>query len=293
MTQQYQQTNINSPRRSESITANAQLTLDDDLVVADSSFNPILITLPEATVIPAWEVYIKAPSGGVNPVTVQGSGGQLIDGLATLVLSANNSGVVIKSTGARWESFADGSGGGGSPLSIEDEGILVDANTTLINFIGAGVTATPAAPGSVDVTIPGAGGIPSGAVIPEGVVLGSPGDLYQRISGGVSSFWQYLSIAPGVIGWRAIGPELTGALVGAIDGFNTLFTFPGGTEAVHQPALPAGSQIEFMYNGVDQVEGVGFSVAAGAVPGTTIVSITTLSFVPIPGDTLEVIFIPA
>lgn len=43
-----------------------------------------------------------------------------------------------------------------NPLEIQDEGVTVDANTVLINFIGAGVAATPGVnPGEVDVTIPG------------------------------------------------------------------------------------------------------------------------------------------
>jgi hypothetical protein len=52
-------------------------------------------------------------------------------------------------------------GGGGAALSILDEGILVDAGTTSIDFVGAGVAATPAGPGAVTVTIPG--GAPVGA----------------------------------------------------------------------------------------------------------------------------------
>jgi hypothetical protein len=54
-----------------------------------------------------------------------------------------------------------GTAGGGSALSIEDQGILVDPATTLINFVGAGVTATPTGPGLVDVTIPGGGATPT------------------------------------------------------------------------------------------------------------------------------------
>lgn len=51
-----------------------------------------------------------------------------------------------------------GGGAGGAPLQVNDEGIPVDLNTTLLNFTGAGVTATPAGPpGAVNVTIPGAG----------------------------------------------------------------------------------------------------------------------------------------
>ena len=45
--------------------------------------------------------------------------------------------------------------GGGSPLEIEDESVSVDAAVTKINFLGTGVTATQAAAGEVDVTVPG------------------------------------------------------------------------------------------------------------------------------------------
>jgi len=49
-------------------------------------------------------------------------------------------------------------GGGGSPLEVDDEGVLVDAAVTLIDFVGAGVTATQTAPGEIEVNIPGGGG---------------------------------------------------------------------------------------------------------------------------------------
>jgi len=49
-------------------------------------------------------------------------------------------------------------GGGGSPLEVQDEGIQIDPATTVIDFIGAGVTVTSAGAGAVDVTIPGGGG---------------------------------------------------------------------------------------------------------------------------------------
>lgn len=46
-------------------------------------------------------------------------------------------------------------GGVGAGIIIEDEGIVVDAAATLLNFIGDGVTATSTGPGDVDVSIPG------------------------------------------------------------------------------------------------------------------------------------------
>ena len=54
-------------------------------------------------------------------------------------------------------------GGGGGALAIFDEGALVDPAVTSIDFIGAGVTATTAGAGAVDVTIPGGGGAPANA----------------------------------------------------------------------------------------------------------------------------------
>jgi hypothetical protein len=59
--------------------------------------------------------------------------------------------------------FFPNAGGGGSALAVEDEGVLVDPAVTLLNFVGAGVTASSTGPGSVDVTIPGGGGAPADA----------------------------------------------------------------------------------------------------------------------------------
>jgi len=47
------------------------------------------------------------------------------------------------------------SGGGGSPLAVEDESILIDADTVVMDFVGTGVTTTQTAAGEVQVTIPG------------------------------------------------------------------------------------------------------------------------------------------
>jgi len=51
--------------------------------------------------------------------------------------------------------------GGPGSITVNDEGILVDANTTTLNFTGAGVTASAGAPGTVNVSIPGGGGAAS------------------------------------------------------------------------------------------------------------------------------------
>lgn len=77
----------------------------------------------------------------------------------------------------------------GFSLEVQDEGITVEANTTLINFIGAGVTAAPGAPGEVDVTIPGGGGQAGIQFQDEGVNLGTSGtvDTVDFVGAGVTA----------------------------------------------------------------------------------------------------------
>lgn len=50
-------------------------------------------------------------------------------------------------------------GGGGSALVVRDEGSLVDAATSQLNFVGGQVTATSVGPGQVDVSISGLGAL--------------------------------------------------------------------------------------------------------------------------------------
>lgn len=84
--------------------------------------------------------------------------------------------------GAAWVDI----GGGGGVLTVDDEGVLVDANTTLMDFTGAGVTATQTAPGQVRVDVPGGGGGSlTGVVNPNGVVTGAFGQTYRDTSDGL------------------------------------------------------------------------------------------------------------
>lgn len=284
MTSQYLQTNINSPRLPRSVIADTQLNLDDELVVIEGG-NPI-ITLPTAVQIPSREISIKSVTG---TGTVVGSGGETIDGAASFVFSVAQESLLVKSDGSDWVIVAGGTAGGGA-IEVRDEGVPVVAAATVLNFVGLGVTAAPGGPGIADITIPGGGGLLSGPLIPEGAVVGTPGDPYVRISGALSSFWQFAGAVPGVAGWVALGPVRTATPVGAIDGFNTSYSFPGGIEAVFQGFDKP--QFIFVRNGIDQNEITDFVVVPGSVPGTTIVSFTTV-VPPVIGDVLRVSYIPA
>jgi hypothetical protein len=92
--------------------------------------------------------------------------------------------------------------GGGSPLTTEDEGALVDADTTLYNFIGAGVTAAAAGPpGEVDVTIPGAAaGAPNLDYMVEPFAVPAPPLLF-------------LDMPPYILSRDAVLPTITSGLL--------------------------------------------------------------------------------
>ena len=287
MTEQYNPSNINAPRliREFGGAGVFAITTDDGLSVITGGA-PTL-ALPDARTVPGLELFIKSiPGTG----TVSAILGQLIDAAPAFTFTVPQQALFVKSSGAGWRIISDGLGSAGGALAVEDEGILIDPTVILMNFVGGGVVASPAGAGAVDITIAGAG-LLSGPGVPEGVIFGAPGDPYLRIAGTLSSFWQYQGAAPGVVGWRAVGPRLTGVPVGAINGINTIFTFPGGSEAVHQAAA-TGVQIYFEFNGVEQTVGPDFTVIAGAVPGTTITSVV-LATAPILGDILKTTFIPA
>lgn len=55
------------------------------------------------------------------------------------------------------------SGGGGTSLDVEDDGVTIETSVGVINFTGAGVTVTSPSAGQVDVAIPGGGGGGGGA----------------------------------------------------------------------------------------------------------------------------------
>lgn len=113
MTEQYLPTSVNAPRGSRLITEDTQLTLDDDLVVVETSGSSIALVLPDATQIPAREIKFKANTL-TDPVVIGTVGGQTIDGNVSVSLTTDQETLCLKSDGQNWrEVGGDGGGGGG------------------------------------------------------------------------------------------------------------------------------------------------------------------------------------
>jgi hypothetical protein len=70
-------------------------------------------------------------------------------------------GVTITGNGTPADPLVAIGGGGGTPLTTQEEGSNVSTNTTTLNFTGAGVTASLTSPGVVEVNVPGGGGVTS------------------------------------------------------------------------------------------------------------------------------------
>ena len=99
MTEQYLPTNINGPRLPRrDVVGDIQLNLDDEFIVITAG-NPN-ITLPNATVIPSRQIYIKSETG---TGTVLALPGQLIDGAPSFSFGIASESRLFKSDGINWK----------------------------------------------------------------------------------------------------------------------------------------------------------------------------------------------
>ena len=74
------------------------------------------------------------------------------------LISVAVDGVTITGNGTPADPLVAIGGGGGTPLTTQEEGTNVSTNTTTLNFTGSGVTASLTSPGVVEVNVPGGGG---------------------------------------------------------------------------------------------------------------------------------------
>jgi len=83
-------------------TAAYTLTASDSIVSADATGGAFTLTLPTAVGITGREYVVKRINAGANNVTIDGAGSELIDGAATLVLTAQWQAARVVSNGAGW-----------------------------------------------------------------------------------------------------------------------------------------------------------------------------------------------
>ena len=104
MTGIYQETNINRIRGAKHISADYEMTFDDDLVVVSTEHGPVAVTLPTAEQIPGQYLSVKADNAGThgNAVTIIPRPGEKIDGMESISLTANEAGCLIQSDGENW-----------------------------------------------------------------------------------------------------------------------------------------------------------------------------------------------
>lgn len=81
--------------------SNYTATYDDDVILANAASGGITITLPSA-VNAIYPLVVKKIDATANVVTIAASGGQTIDGSATITISVQNGTATLYSDGAQW-----------------------------------------------------------------------------------------------------------------------------------------------------------------------------------------------
>lgn len=129
------------------------------VIIVDSSAGPVTIALPPAIETNAGGSFlIFAQTADINPVTViLNPGDTYNEGLvAPVTLTTKNEQLLVlgQSLQTAWLYLPSGAGGGGpASLAVADEGIVVETGVTLIDFVGANVTATNPAVGEARIEI--------------------------------------------------------------------------------------------------------------------------------------------
>jgi hypothetical protein len=125
-------------------------------------------TAPDSGVV--WTITDTVGDAGSNNITINATGGQTIDGSASLTISTNNGRVSLKSNGSGWTVLSNSvdanTGGGGTPSGFNVQAQKTSAYTAsasdlvLVNLVSAGADITvtlPAASADAEVIVKIAG----------------------------------------------------------------------------------------------------------------------------------------
>lgn len=98
------------------------------------------------------DFYIVSVAGKIG-----GASGVVVQVLDAYFAKADNAGGTEAAVGTSW-TVLQGNAVGSAGVDVEDEGVTETTAATVLNFVGAGVTAADAGGGQCDITIPGGGG---------------------------------------------------------------------------------------------------------------------------------------
>jgi len=150
----------------------------DDIINVDTSVYAVTVVLPNipdsGLILFPKVFYINDSSGNanVNNISIIAAGSVVNSGLPVIITIAGGSAQAYIADINEYNVAIDSGGGGGSALEIQNQGTTLTTAATLIDFTGAGVTATNIG-GSVQVNIPGGGaGGPYGGASPTTLSVG-------------------------------------------------------------------------------------------------------------------------
>lgn len=87
------------------VTATYSAAFADEVILVDTTGGNVTITLPDATRISGKMYRIKRLTGGVNTLTVAGSGASTIDGAASISMPAQWASKTLITDGTDWFTF--------------------------------------------------------------------------------------------------------------------------------------------------------------------------------------------
>lgn len=96
--------------RATSVTKTAAYTITvlDEIILADAAGGAFTLTLPTAAAMSGHGVYVVRMNLGVNAVTIDADGAELINGTTTAVLTLQYQSILLWSDGTQWVSIGRG-----------------------------------------------------------------------------------------------------------------------------------------------------------------------------------------
>ena len=156
---------------SSTITLGGNLTMSGAFASTFTVTGITSVTFPTSGTLLSTAAAVTVAQGGTGLTTLTANNVILGNGTSSPTFVApSTSGNVLTSNGTTWVSSP--AAGGGSAITVKDEGVNLTTSLTSLDFVGAGVTASNTG-GAVTVTITGGGG--SGGTVTSASVVSANG----------------------------------------------------------------------------------------------------------------------